>query len=254
MREQAALTDALLAAAAVMLFLWAVFYGLYRVVVWARRRRKRAYAIGAALAPFFALGNVSDPDFRILLEAKRLKNREDDDPGDPPDSEDDRLDVHVSASAQPVTAGIMTRGPVVVPEPAPPASRPAIVWAISVTLGLAAVSTVLVLSWLLLSDPASLARPARFVRASLSVFEWGALYALSAMLLTSMVLLFRLRKSSLPAFAAYLALGALGSLWLVIAREQTAYFDLRATFFAGLPAATAVLAYMRRLKKRAVLS
>jgi hypothetical protein len=45
---------------------------------------KRAYFIGAALAPFIALGNVVDPDFRIVQEAKQLKKREEDDPGDPP--------------------------------------------------------------------------------------------------------------------------------------------------------------------------
>ena len=51
---------------------------------WARRQSKRAYFIGAALAPFIALGNVVDPDFRIVQEAKQLKKREEDDPGDPP--------------------------------------------------------------------------------------------------------------------------------------------------------------------------
>jgi hypothetical protein len=62
-----------------------VVYLLYRLVVWARTRAKGAYVLGAALAPFFALGNVSDPDFRIVNEAKQDRKREEDDPGDPPD-------------------------------------------------------------------------------------------------------------------------------------------------------------------------
>jgi hypothetical protein len=55
----------------------------YSVVLWARRSQKRAYVVGALLSPFIA--NVSDPDFRILNEAKQLKKREEDEPGDPPD-------------------------------------------------------------------------------------------------------------------------------------------------------------------------
>jgi hypothetical protein len=62
-----------------------VVFCLYRVVLWARRGAKRAYVIGAALAPFMAAGNVSDPDFRIVHEAKQHKQREEDEPGDPPD-------------------------------------------------------------------------------------------------------------------------------------------------------------------------
>ena len=61
-----------------------VAYALYRLVKWARRRAKGAYVLGAALAPFFGFGNVSDPDFRIVNEAKQLKKREEDDAGDPP--------------------------------------------------------------------------------------------------------------------------------------------------------------------------
>jgi hypothetical protein len=84
------LTDALLAAGTVAMFFCVVILGLYRVVVWARRRSKRAYVIGAALAPLIALGRVVDPDFRIVQEAKRLKKREEDDAGDPPAPEDER--------------------------------------------------------------------------------------------------------------------------------------------------------------------
>jgi len=83
------LTDALLAAAAVAIFFGVAAFCLYRVVVWARRRSKRAYFIGAALAPFIALGRVVDPDFRIVQEAKQTKKREEDDGGDPPAPEDE---------------------------------------------------------------------------------------------------------------------------------------------------------------------
>jgi hypothetical protein len=64
-----------------------VVYGLYRLVIWARTRAKGAYVLGAVLAPFMGLGNVSDPDFRIVNEAKQNKKREEDDGGDPPNEE-----------------------------------------------------------------------------------------------------------------------------------------------------------------------
>lgn len=64
-----------------------VVFALYRLVRWARTRAKGAYVLGAALAPFVGVGNVSDPDFRIVNEAKQLKKREEDDPGDPPSDE-----------------------------------------------------------------------------------------------------------------------------------------------------------------------
>jgi hypothetical protein len=67
----------------------AILYVLHRVVGWARRRQRRAYAIGAALAPFMSMGLVVDPDFRIVHEAKQHKKREEDEPGDPPNGEDD---------------------------------------------------------------------------------------------------------------------------------------------------------------------
>jgi len=83
------LADALLATGVVALFFCLVILGLYRVVVWARRRSKRAYVVGAVLAPLIALGKVTDPDFRVVQEAKQLKKREEDDSGDPPAPEDD---------------------------------------------------------------------------------------------------------------------------------------------------------------------
>ena len=90
MNADATLTDALLAAGVVAIFFCVVILCLYRVVVWARRRSKGAYVIAAALAPLIALGKVTDPDFRVVQEAKQLKKREEDDSGDPPAPEDDR--------------------------------------------------------------------------------------------------------------------------------------------------------------------
>ena len=83
------LADALIAAGVVAIFFCIVILCLYRVVVWARRRSKRAYVVGAVLAPLIALGKVTDPDFRVVQEAKQLKKREEDDSGDPPAPEDD---------------------------------------------------------------------------------------------------------------------------------------------------------------------
>lgn len=88
-----ALTDSLLAAATVLIFFFVAIYCLYRVVQWARRQRKRAYVVGAVFAPFMAMGKVTDPDDRIVHEAKQLKKREEDDPGDPPETEsEDEVD------------------------------------------------------------------------------------------------------------------------------------------------------------------
>ena len=82
------LTQAALTATAALGVAVAIIYGLYRVVIWARRQQKRAYVIGAALAPLIALGNVSDPSYRIVHEAKQHKKREEDEPGDPPNEEE----------------------------------------------------------------------------------------------------------------------------------------------------------------------
>lgn len=90
MEPGSTLIDALLATGAVAIFLCGAILCLYRVVVWARRRSKRAYVIGAALAPLIALGKLTDPDFRIVQEAKQLKKREEDDSGDPPAPEDEQ--------------------------------------------------------------------------------------------------------------------------------------------------------------------
>ena len=62
----------------------AVVYILYRLARWARTRAKGAYVLGVVLTPLGAAGNVSDPDFRVVNEAKQSKRHEEDDTGDPP--------------------------------------------------------------------------------------------------------------------------------------------------------------------------
>ena len=64
--------------------LFLVLYLLYRIARWARTRATGAYVLGALFAPLGAAGNVSDPDFRLVNEAKQRREHEEDDPGDPP--------------------------------------------------------------------------------------------------------------------------------------------------------------------------
>ncbi len=45
--------------------------------------------LGAVLVPLGAVGNVGDPDFQIVNEAKQHKKREEDNPGDPPNDEEE---------------------------------------------------------------------------------------------------------------------------------------------------------------------
>ena len=90
MDADSTLIDALLAAVTVAVLFYVAGRCLFRVVTWARQRRQSAYFVGMAMTPFIALGNVRDPDFRIVQEAKQFKNREEDDSGDPPESENER--------------------------------------------------------------------------------------------------------------------------------------------------------------------
>ena len=61
-----------------------VMFCAYRVVGWARRQKAGAYFFGALFAPLIAAGKVTDPDSRVVMEAKRHKQHEEDEPGDPP--------------------------------------------------------------------------------------------------------------------------------------------------------------------------
>ena len=88
----------LLAAIAVLV----VPYLLYRVARWARAQSKGAYVLGIALAPFGAVGNVADPDFRIVNEAQQNKKREEDDAGDPP-NDDEEEQSRTPTPRQPTT-------------------------------------------------------------------------------------------------------------------------------------------------------
>ena len=88
----------------------AILFGLYVIVGWARRRAKRAYVIGAALAPIMAIGHVVDPEYRIVHEAKQLKKREEDEPGDPPNESDDGDVTPAPAEPErPASGGKLTR-------------------------------------------------------------------------------------------------------------------------------------------------
>ena len=79
----AILGNLLLAAGGLGLF----FLLLYRITLWARRRASGAYVLGAFLIPIGGMGNVSDPDFKIVNEAKQVKRKEEDDAGDPPNGD-----------------------------------------------------------------------------------------------------------------------------------------------------------------------
>lgn len=71
--------------------LWLVFWILYRIALWARRRTSGAYVLGAFLIPIGGMGNVSDPDYKIVNEAKQIKRHKEDDTGDPPTDGADKL-------------------------------------------------------------------------------------------------------------------------------------------------------------------
>ena len=60
---------------------------LCKLVVWARTRATGAYVFGALFSPFMGVGDAVDPDFRIVNETKRTKEKEEDDSGDPPNAD-----------------------------------------------------------------------------------------------------------------------------------------------------------------------
>jgi hypothetical protein len=62
---------------------------LWKLVVWARARANGAYVLGALFSPFMGFGDVVDPDFKIVNETKRVKQKEEDDSSDPPSSDAD---------------------------------------------------------------------------------------------------------------------------------------------------------------------
>ena len=89
--------------------------------------------------------------------------------------------------------------------------------------------------------------------ASVSAFDWVMLYALAAILLTSMVFLFRLRSRAVSWFAVYIGLSSWAAWGYAIAPVNPPYFD-ELVSLAGLVVALAVFGYMLRLRKRKVLT
>ena len=127
--------------------------------------------------------------------------------------------------------------------------RPKLVWVISAVVGAMAVSQLVILSVVLTSSNAGF-RP---ITAAVSALDWFTLYVLAAILLTSMVLFFRLRSRAVSWFAAYVGLSSWAAWAYAIAPANPPYFD-ELVSLGGLIAALGVLAYMLHLRKRKVLS
>lgn len=230
---------------------------LYRLVLWARKQSKGAYVFAAAVAPFLAMGNVSDPDFRIVLEAKQLKKREEDDTGDPPNNTDDDdgseprrysgtpadLDVDGAAKKRRLVARSNERR-----------RRPALVWAISIVVGLVALTQLLIQTLPFLpSQSAQLVAALRDAVASVPMLDRATLFLLSAILLTSMTLFFRMRRSSIGWFVAYLALGSAAAVRYALTAARDPWFDAKASLI-GVTITALILVYMWRLKRRHALA
>jgi hypothetical protein len=128
-------------------------------------------------------------------------------------------------------------------------STPKLVRVFAAIIALLAVSQMVILSSVLSSSSPAL----RSMVESVPTFEWLTLYVLAAILLTSMVSLFRLRSRAVSWFAAYIGLGS----WVVwgyaTAPENPPYFD-ELVSLGGLIVALGVFAYMLRLRKRKVLT
>jgi hypothetical protein len=61
-----------------------IAFVLWRIARWARRRPGGAYVLGALIIPIGGMGNVSDPEYKMVNEAQQPKRQEEDDSGDPP--------------------------------------------------------------------------------------------------------------------------------------------------------------------------
>ena len=128
-------------------------------------------------------------------------------------------------------------------------ARPKLVWIISVIVGLMAVSQLLILSFALSSSNTAV----RNMIASVSAFDWLTLYVLAAILLASMVFLFRLRSRAVSWFAVYIGLSSWAVWGYAIAPENPPYSD-ELVSLAGLIVALFIFGYMVRLRKRKVLT
>ncbi len=129
------------------------------------------------------------------------------------------------------------------------ASRPKLVWVISLVAGSMALAQLAILSFVLTSSSTAL----RDLTASVSAFDWLTLYVLATILLTSMVFLFRLRSRAVSWFAVYVGLSSWVAWAYAIAPENPPYFD-ELVSLGGLLLALGILAYMLRLRKREVLT
>ena len=129
------------------------------------------------------------------------------------------------------------------------AARPKLVWVISVVVGLVAASQIGILSLALTSSDAGI----RNIATSVSPFDWLMLYVLATILLTSMVLLFRLRRRAIVWFAVYIGVSSWMAWGYALAADNPPFFD-EIVSLGGLTVALALLAYMLRLRKRNVLT
>lgn len=130
-------------------------------------------------------------------------------------------------------------------------ARPRLVGVISIIVGLMAVSNIVILSATLVlgsSNPAL-----QSVIESASAFDWFTLYVLSAILLMSMVSLFRLRRRAVSWFAVYIGLASFVGLGYALSPENPPFFD-ELVGLGGLFVALAILGYMLVLRNRQVLT
>jgi hypothetical protein len=128
----------------------------------------------------------------------------------------------------------------------PPAK---LVRVLAATIGLLAVSQIVILSSVLSSSNPVL----RSMVESVSASEWLTLYVLATILLTSMVFLFRLRSRAVSWFAVYIGLGSWVAWGYATAPRNPPYFD-ELVSLGGLIVALGVFAYMLRLRKRKLLT
>lgn len=127
-------------------------------------------------------------------------------------------------------------------------SRPKLVWLISSVVGLMATSQLAILSFALSSSNTTL----RNTIAAVSAFEWVTLYVLAAILLVSMVFLFRLRRRAVSWFCVYIGLSSWVAWGYAAAPGKPPFFD-ELVSLGGLIVALGVLGYMLRLRKREIL-
>jgi hypothetical protein len=128
-------------------------------------------------------------------------------------------------------------------------ARPKLVWLISGIVGLTAASQLVILSFALSSSNTGV----RSMTASVSAFDWLTLYVLAAILLTSMVFLFRLRSRAVSWFAVYVGLSSWAVWGYALTPENPPYFD-ELVLLGGLIVALDILGYMLRLRARHVLT